>query len=160
MIIHVHFLTCLLASRQIWATTPTRATTRSPSRGGARVSRLHPVQLYSLIASGPLRSCAFVHVGLSSLPPLWESWTCARSAGTLLYFVYLCLPPPHTLESKEGFSCLERYLMDIFAAVEGEPLISFTDTFPCETTSKASVHAPQPKVLSCPSSSAQARPGG
>lgn len=29
------------------------------------------------------------------LPPLWETWTCARSAGTLLSFVYLCLSPSH-----------------------------------------------------------------
>lgn len=109
---------------------------------------------------------AFVHVGpplQPRRPPLWEPWTCARSAGTLLSFVYLCLsPPPRTLESKEGFSCLERYLMDIYAAVgqRGEPLISFTDTFPWESTSQASVHTPQPNVFSCPSSSAQARPGG
>lgn len=48
--------------------------------------------------------------------------------------------------------------MGIDAAVE--PLISFTDAFPRETTSMASVHAPQPKVFSCPSSSARARPGG
>lgn len=129
------------------------------SRGSIQSSSSHSshVVLHRFRARRP-----FVATSASSSPGSRGRAHGRRGRGCLLSICVCPPPPPCPLESKEGFSCLERYLMDIYAAVgqRGEPLISFTDTFPCETASKAGVRALRPKVFSCPSSSAQARPGG